>query len=61
MLFETVVEIPDKSYYADRLEKLTGKSRQYWSFFPSFKLQEFLKKELMKKAQSREVCRDHKN
>ena len=61
MFHETLIETTDKSYYADRLEKATGKSRRYWSFFPLFELQLLLNQELIKKAQSMEVRCDHKD
>jgi len=55
MFFETVISTFDKSYYTDRLEKLTGRSRRYWSFFPILRLQLILKQELIKEAKMREV------
>ena len=41
-----MIETSDKSYFVDKLEQLTGKSRSYWARASVFQLREYLKKEM---------------
>ena len=45
MFLTEILEVSDKSYYADSLEQLTGKSRVYWARLPLPMLRQILRKE----------------
>jgi len=45
MFLTEILETPDRSYYADRLEQLTGKPRVYWASFPLLVLRQVLRRE----------------
>ncbi len=45
MFFTEILETPDRSYYVDRLEQLTGKPRVCWAKLPLLILRQMLKKE----------------
>ncbi len=49
MFYETMIETPDRSFYTDKLEALTGKPRIYWSRFPLWLLQRFYAGEIRRK------------
>lgn len=49
MFFESVYETRDRSYYVDRLQKLTGKPRTYWAGIPLEVLKNYFKKEIRKR------------
>ncbi len=40
-----ILEVSDKSYYADKLVQLTGKPRRYWASLPLPALRHVLRKE----------------
>ncbi len=44
MFFEPVIETDDKSFYADRLEGLTGLPRSFWGLIPLGPLRELCEK-----------------
>jgi len=46
MFYQNVLEVSDRSYYTDLLQKLTGKGRSYWARFPLYLLRRFCQKEL---------------
>lgn len=48
MFYEPMIDTEDKSYYADRLEEITGRPRNHWTNISLLKLHDFLRKELMK-------------
>jgi len=45
-LFIPMLYVEDRSFYADELEKLTGKPRRYWGRLPLFLLQKRLAQEM---------------
>ena len=48
MSFESIIEIEDKSFYTDRLEKMTGMPRRMWGRLPLEKLQVIYQRRLRK-------------
>lgn len=51
MFTATLVATDDRSYFTDELEKLTGRSRSYWSLFSLDQLSSRLRHELKNKKQ----------
>ncbi len=45
-MFIPALEVSDKSYYTDELEKLTGRSRKHWTRFPLAWLKRRLAREM---------------